>query len=539
MSRKRMCIVFFTVIFSMVSFAGSGFASSASFSQVKSENVPFKLEFTLNSIKALMDGSITELPAAPVLVNDTTMLPLRFIGESFGAEVKWENDSRKAILTTSEKVILLHVGEPTATINGIVTELEQSPVIVNDTTLVPLRFIAESLNRTVTYDHDTKIISITGKDEGRKPPIPIDKPEAPTKEKLTNPSVDNLTLMLGKSDVFVRHQDGTSSNFQQEAVSSFVADKTGNVYMIDFNSSRSGASGYRISVYNQKQGDNRRLQEAVAINEKFNLEYTDKSDQVHKVSYRDIKPKKLFYDEINDKLYMLANAGIRGQEIITVFYEILPEIKVITYHLEQTDEEGKNDFLTTLDGQTFFYSNTFMERVYTQTNKERKTTGFLKEGIKQRLVSVIKDGSIYLLDQASKKISRVREDGYLVEVAQVNLETINSAAARDGYFYAADKKGFYRINTDGKVENYFKMDELIYNQGLYEPKSGTYERMVPGVDGFVNFPQNDVTHEGEKLTGPLELSSHPDFTVDNIGNLIIYDPYDRLLKRINIYKTNK
>ena len=539
MSRKRMCIVFLTVIISMVSFAGSGVASSAAFSQVKSENVPFKLEFTLNSIKALMDGSITELPAAPVLVKDTTMLPLRFIGESFGAEVKWENDSRKAILTTSEKVIILHVGEPTATINGIVTELEQSPVIVNDTTLVPLRFIAESLNRTVIYDNDTKIISITGKDEGRKPPIPIDKPEAPIKEKLSQPSVDNLTLMPGKTVIFVRNEDGTGSLFQKESVSSFVADKTGNVYMIDFNSSRSGDSDYRISVYNQKQGDNRRLQEAVAINEKFSLEYTDKNNRVHKVSYRDIKPIKLFYDEINDKLYMLANSGNRGQEIITVFYEILPEIKVITYHLEQTDEEGMNDFLTTLDGQTFFYSNTFMERVYTQTNKERKTTGFLKEGIKQRLVSVVKDGSIYLLDRASKKISRVREDGYLVEVAQVNLESINSAAARDGYFYAADKKGFYRIDTDGKVENYFKMSELIYNQGLYEPKSGTYERMVPGADGYVNFPQNNVTHEGEKLTGPLELSNHPDFTIDNIGNPILYDPYDRLLKRINIYKTNK
>ncbi|GKS12155.1 hypothetical protein YDYSY3_31550 [Paenibacillus chitinolyticus] len=539
MSRKRMCIVFLTVIFSMVSFAGSGFASSAAFSEVKSENVPFKLEFTLNSKKALMDGSITELSAAPVLVNDTTMLPLRFIGESFGAEVKWENDSRKAILTTSEKVILLHVGEPTATINGIVTELEQSPVIVNDTTLVPLRFIAESLNRTVTYDNDTKIISITGKDEGRKPPIPIDKPEAPIKEKLSQPSVDNLTLMPGKTVIFVRNEDGTGSIFQQESVSSFVADKTGNVYMIDFNSSRSGDRGYRISVYNQKQGDNRRLQEAVAINEKFNLEYTDKSDQVHKVSYRDIKPIKLFYDEINDKLYMLANAGTRRQEIITVFYEILPEIKVITYHLEQTDEEGMNDFLTTLDGQTFYYSNTFMERVYTQTNKERKTTGFLKEGTKQRLTSVVKDGSIYLLDRANKKISRVREDGYLVEVAQVNLESINSAVARDGYFYAADKKGFYRIDTDGKVENYFKMDELVYNQGLYEPKSGTYERMVPGVDGYVNFPQKNITHQGEKLTGPLELITYPDFTIDNVGNLILYDPYDRLLKRINIYKTNK
>ncbi|EGL16264.1 MULTISPECIES: copper amine oxidase N-terminal domain-containing protein [unclassified Paenibacillus] len=539
MNKKSIFITFLMIIFGIVSFAGSGFASSATFSKVKSESIPLKLEFTLNSIKALIDGSITELPAAPVLVNDTTMLPLRFIGESFGAEVKWENDSRKVILTTSEKAILLHVGEPTATVNGIVTELEQSPVIVNDTTLVPLRFIAESLNRTVIYDNDTKTISITGKDEGGKPPIPVDKPEAPIKEKLSQPSVDNLTFMPGKTVIFVRNEDGTGSIFQQESVSSFVADKTGNVYMIDFNSSRSGDSGYRISVYNQKHGDNRRLQEAVAINEKFNLEYTDKSDQVHKISYRDIKPIKLFYDEINDKLYMLANAGTRRQEIITVFYEILPEIKVITYHLEQTDEEGMNDFLTTLDGQTFFYSNTFMERVYTQTNKERKTTGFLKEGTKQRLTSVVKDGSIYLLDRANKKISRVREDGYLVEVAQVNLESINNAVARDGYFYAVDKKGFYRIDTDGKVENYFKLGELIYNQGLYEPKSGTYERMVPGVDGYVNFPQNNVTHQGEKLTGPLELITYPDFTIDNVGNLILYDPYDRLLKRINIYKTNK
>lgn len=62
-----------------------------------------KVVVTLNSNVAVIDGKPVSLEAPPVIVKGKTMVPLRFIGEAFGAKVDWDNTTKSATLTVTEK----------------------------------------------------------------------------------------------------------------------------------------------------------------------------------------------------------------------------------------------------------------------------------------------------------------------------------------------------------------------------------------------------------------------------------------------------
>lgn len=58
---------------------------------------------TLGNNVAFIDGKPTTLDAPPATIKGRTMVPLRFIGEAFGAKVDWDNTTKSATLTLNEK----------------------------------------------------------------------------------------------------------------------------------------------------------------------------------------------------------------------------------------------------------------------------------------------------------------------------------------------------------------------------------------------------------------------------------------------------
>lgn len=105
------------------------------------------------------------LQAAAYIENDITMVPLRFISEELGADVQWNHDTKEITISKEENVITLQIGNINATsVSGEETktsELLAPPVIVNDITLVPLRFVSENMGATVEYIAPTRHVLIT------------------------------------------------------------------------------------------------------------------------------------------------------------------------------------------------------------------------------------------------------------------------------------------------------------------------------------------------------------------------------------------
>ncbi|MCC5910523.1 MAG: N-acetylmuramoyl-L-alanine amidase [Clostridiaceae bacterium] len=129
-----------------------------------------------NMVTMLMDGRNTDFHVAglkmfgekietdvpPVLHNSRTLLPVRFVAESMGAEVEWDQEQYAATITTEDKEILLMIDSPLAVVNGEIKPLpdEVAPKILtykgSGRTMVPVRFVAEVLGLEVDWDNDTR-----------------------------------------------------------------------------------------------------------------------------------------------------------------------------------------------------------------------------------------------------------------------------------------------------------------------------------------------------------------------------------------------
>ena len=90
------------------------------------------------------------------------MVPLRFIAESFGATVSWEDETQKiGIQTADEKQIILQIGNGSYETGGETFPLDAPPEITSNRTFVPLRAVAETLGKNVLWLEGTKSVVIS------------------------------------------------------------------------------------------------------------------------------------------------------------------------------------------------------------------------------------------------------------------------------------------------------------------------------------------------------------------------------------------
>ncbi len=113
-----------------------------------------------NSIGLYIDGREIVCDVAPIIQNDRTLVPVRAIFEAFGADCSW-NEAKQSVSISGSKKIILYIGSKTAYVNNAKTTLDCAPIIQNDRTLVPVRFISETLNYNVDWDGVNKNVYIT------------------------------------------------------------------------------------------------------------------------------------------------------------------------------------------------------------------------------------------------------------------------------------------------------------------------------------------------------------------------------------------
>lgn len=97
---------------------------------------------------------------APVIRNERTMLPSRFIAEALGASVEWNPEERKVTITGDNVTIILTIDSDKAYVNGEEETLDSPAFIENDRTYTPVRFICEKLGASVDWDAQSKKVII-------------------------------------------------------------------------------------------------------------------------------------------------------------------------------------------------------------------------------------------------------------------------------------------------------------------------------------------------------------------------------------------
>lgn len=109
---------------------------------------------------AVVNGKNYILEAVPQINSGRTMVPLRFIGESFGATFEYDATTKKISIQFNNSAIQMWIGKETAVVNGKEVQLDVAPYILNGRTLVPIRFISEVFGADVVWNPQTKTVLI-------------------------------------------------------------------------------------------------------------------------------------------------------------------------------------------------------------------------------------------------------------------------------------------------------------------------------------------------------------------------------------------
>jgi len=121
-------------------------------------------------IQVLLNGETMQFDVPPMIMDNRTMVPMRAIFEALGAEIMWDGEHQTIAAFTPAKTINLAVDDNIAIIfpadlpmPGGEPEfiiLDVPPTIVDNRTLVPLRFVSEALGATVDWDDITRTVII-------------------------------------------------------------------------------------------------------------------------------------------------------------------------------------------------------------------------------------------------------------------------------------------------------------------------------------------------------------------------------------------
>lgn len=126
----------------------------------------------------MVNGKPVDTDVNPYIdASGRTMVPVRFVAESLGAAVEWREAEQQVNIRTGDLRISLHINQPRVQVGDGEIILDTVPVITGGRTMVPLRFVAETLGATVGWNGDLRTVFVlTLQQLADKPPAPSPEP---------------------------------------------------------------------------------------------------------------------------------------------------------------------------------------------------------------------------------------------------------------------------------------------------------------------------------------------------------------------------
>jgi len=110
-----------------------------------------------------VNDELVEFENQPMIVNSRTMVPIKFIMDTLGYQVAWLSETRQVEITRGPSKLLLTIDDPLMDIDGKSITSDVAPMIIDDRTYVPLAIIAEATGAEVLWDGDKRRVIINEK----------------------------------------------------------------------------------------------------------------------------------------------------------------------------------------------------------------------------------------------------------------------------------------------------------------------------------------------------------------------------------------
>ncbi|MBQ6555497.1 MAG: copper amine oxidase N-terminal domain-containing protein [Firmicutes bacterium] len=126
------------------------------FAQTKTVNM------RIGDSQMTVNGEVSELDSPPVIIDSRTLVPIRAIVEALDGKVQWYGETKTAVLQNKDgKTVTLTINSTEALQTGEKVQLDTPPVIINGRTMLPIRFVAESFGYKTDWNADDKSIVIS------------------------------------------------------------------------------------------------------------------------------------------------------------------------------------------------------------------------------------------------------------------------------------------------------------------------------------------------------------------------------------------
>lgn len=120
-------------------------------------------------VSVTVNGKDVVFDQPPIIESGRTLVPMRAIFEALGYEVVWDNGTIDVYNSDGDNVMTLWVDNKYMWTENADVTLDVAPKIVNSRTLVPVRAISESIGANVVWDNSTRtvIIKYTASDSSK------------------------------------------------------------------------------------------------------------------------------------------------------------------------------------------------------------------------------------------------------------------------------------------------------------------------------------------------------------------------------------
>ena len=119
-----------------------------------------------NGISVTLNGEALTFDVQPQLIDNRTMVPLRKIFEAMGAIVDGNNNTQTVTATKGNEKVIATINNKDVYINGETKTLDVPPMVIDDRTLIPVRFVAEAFGANVDWNEATQTVIIRTKWNG-------------------------------------------------------------------------------------------------------------------------------------------------------------------------------------------------------------------------------------------------------------------------------------------------------------------------------------------------------------------------------------
>lgn len=129
--------------------------------------------------KLILDGKALQPQVPPIVVDKTVMIPVRIATSNLGYKVDYDNKKKQVTVSNGSKQLVMTLDQKTAYLDNKPQEMVKPPLLVSKNILIPLRFLGDSLGVQVFWDNQIKSAflfssnsSESGNNGGTKPTDP-------------------------------------------------------------------------------------------------------------------------------------------------------------------------------------------------------------------------------------------------------------------------------------------------------------------------------------------------------------------------------